>query len=72
MPYNGYTDQRQIRLEKFLRGYTARRQVARAAHRLGPKDKKNVGGELRKIRIRSCPAVAVCYTADTHELEAIS
>jgi len=37
--------------------------MARAAHRLGPKDKKNVGGELRDIHIRICPSVAVCYTA---------
>ena len=37
--------------------------MAQAAHRLGPKDRKNVGGELRHIHNRICPSVAVCYTA---------
>ncbi len=37
--------------------------MAQAAHRLGPKDRKNVGGELRIILNRICPSVAVCYAA---------
>ena len=49
MPHNGYADQRRIRLEEVVRIAEGRRQTARAAHRLGPKDKKNVGGELRNI-----------------------
>ena len=63
MPHNGYADQRQIRLEEVVRIAGVRRQTARAAHSLGPKDKKNVGGELRIIHIRICPSVAVCYAA---------
>ena len=37
--------------------------MAKAAHRPGPKDKKNVGGELRDIHNQICLSVAVCYTA---------
>jgi len=37
--------------------------MAQAAHRLGPKDKKNVGGAFRIIHNRICPSVAVCYAA---------
>ena len=69
MPGNGYTDQRQIRLEVKLQDIRGRRQMALAAHRLGPKDKKNVGGELRDIHNRICPSVAVCYTAAEFQLE---
>ena len=46
--------------------------MARAAHRLGPKDEKNVGGEIRIIHIRICPSVAVCYTAARYSLGSIS
>ncbi len=37
--------------------------MATAAHRVGPKDKKNVGGGFWIIHIRICPSVAVCYAA---------
>ena len=47
MPHNGYSHNLQSPLKGFRRGYVDRRQTAKAARGLGPKDRKNAGGEVR-------------------------
>jgi len=44
MPHNGYSHNLRDPLKGFRRDYAARRQTAKAAHALGPKDRKKVGG----------------------------
>src|SRR6056297_2552227 len=47
IPHNGSSHNLRGPLKKFRRAYQPRRQMARAAHRPGPEDKKSVGGGLR-------------------------
>jgi hypothetical protein len=46
----------EIRSKDFGEGIKGRRQTAPTAHRLGPKDNKNVGAKLRDIRIQIYPS----------------
>jgi hypothetical protein len=46
VPHNGFDAQLRNPLKGFRGWYTLRRQAAQAAHRLGPKGKKNVGGGI--------------------------
>jgi hypothetical protein len=52
MLYNGLSHNLQSPLKGFRRGYVDRRQTAKAARALGPKDKKKAGGEVRDGLVR--------------------
>ena len=63
MPYNGFsTHLRKSPTRKVIISQ-GRRQMARAAHSLGPKDRKNVGGELREQLVEFSSGAVDCYAA---------